>query len=237
MVPHTVNTKLQKHMRTTKAVLCAAALAAGALTSMAQVYSANVVGYVNVTVAGGGAFTIIANPLNNTGSGGNSITNLFAGAGDGDTILRWDVNAFDFQPTVPTYNGFSHTWSDAFNLNAGEGVFYNNNNADRTITFVGEVIQTAVTRTLTGGGAFNCIGSTAPLGNGFTNSVAGFTPGDGDTILTWSVAAFDFDPTVPTYNGFSHTWSDTGVTIAPGIGFFYNNNNSDVSWTRNFTVQ
>jgi hypothetical protein len=74
----------------TKALLCAAAVAAGALSAMAQsnVYSLNVVGYVNVPLVGGGAFNMIANPLNNTGTGGNNISNLFSAvAQDGDTIF------------------------------------------------------------------------------------------------------------------------------------------------------
>src|SRR2546421_1894502 len=63
-----------KHMRT-KTLVCAAALAAGALTSWAQsnVYSLNVVGYVNV-VFPPGQFTVFANPLNNAN---NAISNIF----------------------------------------------------------------------------------------------------------------------------------------------------------------
>src|SRR5437763_197776 len=63
---HTVNTNY-KHMRT-KALLCAAALAAGAVTAMAQsnVYSLNVVGYINTTLVGSaaGKYQMIANQLN-----------------------------------------------------------------------------------------------------------------------------------------------------------------------------
>src|SRR6266481_9690813 len=87
---HTVNTNY-KNMRT-KTLICAAALAAGALTSWAQsnVYSLNVVGYVNTTLPGNSAITMIGNPLNNT-SGGNNISNLFTepAIGDGAVIQRW----------------------------------------------------------------------------------------------------------------------------------------------------
>jgi len=49
-------------MRNKNIVLCRT-LAAGVATSMAQsnVYSLNVVGYVNVTTTGGGLFNLIAN--------------------------------------------------------------------------------------------------------------------------------------------------------------------------------
>src|SRR6516164_550275 len=111
----------------TKVLLCAAAVAAGALSSMAQsnVYSLNVVGYVNVPIVGGGSYNMIANPLNNTGTGGNNISNLFSAvAQDGDTIFRWNVNNFDFGGTQPTYSGLTHAWSSTFNLNLGEAVWY-----------------------------------------------------------------------------------------------------------------
>src|ERR1700674_3452751 len=94
----------------TKTLICAAALlAAGVATSMAQsnVYSLNVVGYVNVPTTGGGFFNMIANPLNNAN---NSITNLFSTAQDGDQVYRWDVVAQNLSGTVYTYSAFSHTW-------------------------------------------------------------------------------------------------------------------------------
>jgi hypothetical protein len=48
----------------TKALLCTSAVAAGVATSMAQpnVYSLNVVGYVNVPIQGGVSFNLLANP-------------------------------------------------------------------------------------------------------------------------------------------------------------------------------
>src|SRR5262245_9396280 len=93
----------------TKTLLCAAALAAGVATSMAQsnVYSLNVVGYVNVTTLGGGNFNMMANPLNNTN---NSLTNLFAVAQDGDSIFTWDANIQDLGGTIYSYSTFLAKW-------------------------------------------------------------------------------------------------------------------------------
>src|SRR5437899_2710664 len=96
----------------TKTLICAAALAAGALTSWAQsnVYSLNVVGYVNVALvggAGGGTFTMIANPLNRTDANGNNITNLFKTPQDSDQIYRWNPAApggGDFSGSIYTYS-------------------------------------------------------------------------------------------------------------------------------------
>ena len=57
----------------TKVLLGLAALAVGLSTSIAQnVYSLNVVGYINITVAGGG-YTLCANQLNNGTNGINQV--------------------------------------------------------------------------------------------------------------------------------------------------------------------
>jgi len=227
----------------TKTLLCAAALAAGVASSMAQVYSLNVVGYVNVPTVGGGSFTMIANPLNNTN---NDITNLFsASAQDGDQVYRWDSTIQDLSGTIPTYSAFSHTWNSHFVLNPGEGVFYLNSGNNATNTFVGDVVQGAYnnpipfgTKAVVGGGSFNGYGSSIPLGGSFTNAIDGIAFQDGDQVYTWDTSVQDLGGNIPTYSSFSHTWTlTTTVNLSPGIGFFYlGAGNDQTTWTRNFTV-
>src|SRR5213075_206777 len=60
---HTQN-NTYRHMRTKTTLLTAALVAAGALTSMAQVYSVNIVGYINLNIPKG--FSMIANQLDTT---------------------------------------------------------------------------------------------------------------------------------------------------------------------------
>jgi hypothetical protein len=229
----------------TKTLLCAAALAAGVVTSMAQsnVYSLNVVGYVNVPTTGGGNFNLIANPLNNAN---NNISNLFAGfAQDGDQVYRWNSTIQDLDATVPTYSGPSATWTPNMVLKPGEGVFYLNAGVNRTNTFVGEVIQGSYTNPIPfgavavlGSGSFNAYGSSIPLGGSFTNAIVGITPRDGDQVYFWNVGAQDLDPTVPTYSGPSATWTPSTTVLNPGAGFFYlGAGPNQTEWVRNFTVQ
>jgi len=221
----------------TKTLICAAALlAAGVATSMAQsnVYSLNVVGYVNVPTVGGGSFNMIANPLNNAN---NSISNLFSTAQDGDQVYRWDPVAQNLSGTVYTYSAFSHTWDGNFTLNAGEGVFYLNAGGNATNTFVGDVIQGSYTNHIVGGGSFNSIGSSVPLGGSFTNSIGGLVPSDGDQVYTWDVVAQNLSGTVATYSGFSGTWDNTAIIVNAGAGFFYLGAGANQTWVRNFTVQ
>jgi hypothetical protein len=229
----------------TKTLLCAAALAAGVVSSMAQsnVYSLNVVGYVNVPTKGGGNFNMIANPLNN---GNNQISNLFAGfAQDGDSIFRWNPTTQDLDGTIPTYSSFSQSWTPNMALKPGEGVFYLNSGVDKTNTFVGEVIQGSYTNPIPfgavavmGGGNFNAYGSSIPLGGSFTNAIVGITPRDGDSVFFWNTTTQDLDGTIPTYSAFSSTWTPSTTVLNPGIGFFYLGSGANqAQWVRNFTVQ
>jgi len=236
----------------TKTLICAAALAAGALTSWAQsnVYSLNVVGYVNRPITGGFAYNMIANPLNNSN---NNITNLFKlpAGHDGDQILRWDAVNAGFQADTYVWDEASHSWLKngatlgGFTLNPGEGVFYINQNANFSNTFVGDVIQGAFVNNLVGSFAYNAIGSSAPLGGNFTNSIGGLVPvpvagHDGDQLLLWDVANTTISGSSVVYDEASHTWLGTpnnNINIGVGEGFWYVNQNANLTWTRNFTVQ
>lgn len=223
-------------MRTLKAVLCLSALAAGIATSVAQsnVYSLNVVGYVNVPLKGGANFSMIANPLNNAN---NNITNLFPTASDGDQLYRWDAVAQDFSGTINSYFAGSG-WDSNFELKPGEAVFFLNSGADRTATFVGEVLQGAYTnpQTIVGGASFNALGSSVPLGGSFTNAIVGLPLSDGDQIYTWDTTTQDLGGVIASYFTGSG-WDTTAVTINPGIGFFYLNSGANKTWSRTFNVQ
>src|SRR5688500_5525594 len=77
-------------MRTKTLLLTAALCAAGAATSMAQVYSVNMVGYINQSIPAG--FSMIANQLNN--SPDNRIATLFPAPADGTRIYKFDGTGF-----------------------------------------------------------------------------------------------------------------------------------------------
>jgi len=81
-------------MRTKTAVLTAAALAAGALSSMAQnVYSLNVVGYINLSMASG--YSLVANQL----VGADTTLNTVFGTGfsvDGYQVITWNAGSQGF---------------------------------------------------------------------------------------------------------------------------------------------
>src|SRR5689334_11322152 len=124
----------------TKAPLCAAALlAAGVATSMAQsnVYSLNVVGYVNVPLRPG--LSMINNPLD---AGNNSVSNIFKAVDYTVTtyaVITWNGLSF-VQNDLDQFDG---TWqSPTLPLAPGTGFFFKNTGGSAiTNAFVGNVMQ------------------------------------------------------------------------------------------------
>jgi hypothetical protein len=117
-------------MRTKTLLLSAAALAAGLTSTIAQsnVYSANVVGYVNVTNAAN-QYVMLANPLDN---GTNDLTSLLASAPNGATALVFQGGAL--QQSSKTKG----VWSQNLIVPPGTG-FFLKSPANGTNTFVGNV--------------------------------------------------------------------------------------------------
>jgi hypothetical protein len=227
----------------TKTLLCAAALAAGVVSSMAQsnVYSLNVVGYVNVPLKGGINFNLLGNPLNNTASNGNNITNLFTtAASDGDQVFTWNPAIQDLGATVYTYSIATHSWDGNRVMNPGEGFFYLATGSNVTNTFVGDVIQGSYTNPVSvlGNISFNLFASSIPIGGSHTNATVGIVSADGDQVYTWDVNIQDLSATIATYSIATHTWDNTAIAVPPGNGFFYlATGPNQTTWVRNFTVQ
>ena len=117
-------------MRTKTLLLSAVALAAGVLASQAQsnVYSANIVGYVNATNAAN-QYVLLANPLDN---GTNDITGLLPSAPNGAQVLVLQGGVL--QSSSKTKG----VWSQDFVVTPGTGFFFKSPN-DGTNTFVGNV--------------------------------------------------------------------------------------------------
>jgi hypothetical protein len=214
----------------TKALLCLAALAAGVVTASAQVYSLNVVGYINVTVPANG-FAMIANQLD---SGNNTLGSLIPIAPDGAQFFKYNGSY-----TASTYDGLGQVWDNpGITLNPGEGGFFHNNTASAlTLTFVGQVMQGTLNNPLPAGYAIRSSivpqqGTLQDLGIPITG--AG-TPSDGDQVFVYNggYSASTFDSLIP---GWDTAGSPGGPTIAVGQAFFIKSATA-YTWTRSFTVQ
>lgn len=151
-------------MKTKTLLIATAALAAGVISSQAQVYSQNIVGYYNVPVASH-QYALIANQLvngNDVAQTNNSINAIFSGLisdanGVNNTVLyKWNgagygIYQYFIGADANTYflsSGSVNGFYDAsgalvvLSLNQGSGSFlYNPSNVGLTNTMVGTVVM------------------------------------------------------------------------------------------------
>jgi hypothetical protein len=211
----------------TRALLCAAALAAGIATSMAQsnVYSLNVVGYYNVTIPAG-KYVLLANQLNTTN---NTIASVLPAGPPGSILQKlsagYSAYTFDDVDLVWTPNGNA-------TLNPGEAALFKSPVAT-TLTFVGEVMQGSLTNTLPIG-LYAIRSSIVPQAGLATTDLA--IPGEGGDIMQ-VLGATGY--TAYTFDDVDLVWTPSQPTVAVGQGFLYKKSPSATksNWIRNFTVQ
>lgn len=101
--------------------------------SQSNVYSINIVGYINRPILPG--HNLVASQL--LGNVNNTINNVLLGVADGATFTKWDPTANAFLPTS-VFDLGSQTWSINYTLNLGEGALVNSPSSTIN-TFVGSV--------------------------------------------------------------------------------------------------
>ncbi|HEY9174926.1 MAG TPA: hypothetical protein VI136_21770 [Verrucomicrobiae bacterium] len=207
----------------TKALFVAAFLAAGLASSMAQnVYSLNVVGYYNVTMKPG--FTMFANQFQTTN---NTLAALIPTAPPGANFYKFATGSGWTPYTFDDLDG----WLPDGNvtLAPGEGGFFRNpTSSDVTLTFVGEVMQGALTTELPAG--FSVRSSKVPQAG--TATALGVPAAPGDNIYTHATVGGYTPFTFDDLDG----WLPAEPNIAVGQAFFVRKN-AAANWVRNFTVQ
>jgi len=204
-------------MRKKSLCLAATVLAGGILAASAQVYSLNVVGYVNTPIKGNGAFTLLANPLvaatNDTVSlVGNLLPNK-------SQVLTWSGSAY------VTASKISGVWNTNLPIPAGTGFFVKNGPAgspDLTNTFVGEVLGGIPgTNTTALPAGFALVGSKSPIGGTLTSvgdgtlNLGGVLPNKSQ-VLIWDNSGSGAYVTASKISG---VWN-TNLQLNVGQGFF-----------------
>jgi hypothetical protein len=209
----------------------AAALAVGLSTSMAQnVYSLNVVGYINITVGAG--YTLCANQLNN---GTNGIDQVLANPPTGAAVLTFVNNDYN-QDVADSGHWLDNTSGNASTttLGPGKGFFYNAPTA-ATLTLVGEVPQGQTSIPLPSGYAM--IGTYTPqaLELSATN---GFPMVAGTYYLKFDTTIHDYvQDVIDSGHWIDNTTGDT-VAVIPAIGQgYFINSPAATAWNYSFTVQ
>jgi len=215
-------------MRTKALILGAALLAAGVASSMAQsnVYSVNVVGYINLNLTNG--LNLVANQLDFDGTGtNNTVQGVFSNSLPNTGTFVYKFSGGTFQTLIYGRGG----WSGNASLNPGEAVFVALT-SPVTVTTVGQVLQGPTTNVLSGG--LSLVSSTFPLSGAIDstgNGGLGYVPSTSDFVYLW-------DPVGQGYLTYIHGrggWSPSDPVLSPGQGFFLSSPNT--SWVNTFTVQ
>jgi hypothetical protein len=198
------------------------------LTSNAQVYSQNIVGYSTVSLSQG--FTMVANQLDVDGTGHNNTIATVMGTNlpVNTTVEVW--NGASFGSTK--WTGTKWTSSSTLITNAmqpGVGFFVSSPVATN-ITEVGNVLQGTNVLTITPG--FQVVSETVPASGGIVTAF-GYTPTKNDTVEVWNGSAFA-----------SHKWTGSiwtgGGEPQLGVGesvFLDSASTGNTNWTQTFTVQ
>ncbi len=208
-----------------KALVCAAALAAGLATAAAQnVYSLNVVGYYNVACPAG-QYVMVANQLNTTN---NTLGSLIPIAPAGAEFLKWAGGWTGY-----TFDDIDMEWKPDGNasFNPGEAALFRSPDAT-TLTFVGEVLQGNLSTGLTPQDAYIARASMVPQA-GLLSTDLGFPGEPGDEALKWAGGWTGY-----TFDDLDLEWKPSEPTFAVGEGLLIKKAaGGSTAWTRNFTVQ
>src|ERR1017187_3385301 len=214
----------------TKALLGLAALAVGLSTSVAQnVYSLNVVGYVNVTLTAN-QLSFLSLPVAPV-DGNFNITNTIVlnDAQDGALLYKWLGTGWD--PTI--YSWFAGVgWSPDTVISNG-AAFFIQPAASSTLTFVGQVPQGALTYNIPAG--LSTLANQVPVSTNFPGSTVG---NDGDLMYVWNSASHGWSATIWSYfggvgwdNGGGAGNSVNGPVLNPADGVFYANSGAAIPFT------
>jgi len=224
----------------TKALLSVAAIAASAISAMAQsnVYSLNIVGYATVTIGSG--YNLLSNPLSaGVTNGANEIMPIL----DGEVILTWTGSAYSQVGYDSGFGGWvgadGSTPSAPPSLPPGKGFFFFNPNAAPTnVTFVGQVVPgPSSTNTLSLPSGYSLVGSPLPATVAqITNAPVSLPVLDGMLILQYSggkYAQTGFDSGFGGWVGADGTTPSVAPPYKIGDGFFFfNPNPAAASWSQ-----
>jgi hypothetical protein len=220
-------------MKIKATLIAAATLAVGVISSQAQVYSQNIVGYVNVSLTNG--FNLVANPLDYDGTGTNNTLYTCVGTNWPNLTKVLAYNGSTYFSS--TFNSSSKVWSGTANttfaMQPGKGFFIlipASATLPQTATFVGTVLTGSLSNNVTTG--IQLVGSQIPVGTDLTTNL-NYQAANLDKYLPWNPATQGYG-TAHTYNASSHVWSGGGTPqVAVGQGFFLTAHPAS-TWTNQF---
>jgi hypothetical protein len=223
-------------MKTKTLLIAAAALAAGVMSSQAQVYSQNIVGYVNINLTNG-VLTSAATPLDLDGTGTNNTVTTAIGTNlpSGTVIYVFNGSGYDTLTFAPATKGGTPVWSNpVYPLNPGDGYFILPS-ATTTLTYTGDVLQGVLTNVyVPAAGSIWLVASQAPLAGGVETTL-GYPANSGDVIYIYDAgtSAYNTYTFAPASKGGTPVWSPSEPQIAVGQSFWLQTAQTTV-WTNVF---
>jgi len=201
---------------------------AGIASSFAQnVYSINVVGYINLTLTNN--FSLIANQLDN--GLGNLVTNMFTGLPAQTVIYKFNGATY----TSLTYlgaPGWTPPGARQMTLAPGEGVFVKKpvGTASINVTFVGEVLQGDLVNPVVVG--YNICSAMVPQVGGIS-TVHNYPAANQDVVYKFNGATYSgktWLQALPTH------WTPAGEPVLEVGEAVFIKSTTAKNWTRTFNV-
>jgi len=196
-------------MKLKTSLIAAATLAVGVISSQAQVYSQNIVGYINLTITNGSQYNMNTLQLSVGSSNGmNEVFTSFSTNQNNNVVYIWDKTAQSFKG-----GGYLWYWDQTLNGGVGGGAWYDqagNGNvvttyptlsvgdafyiqgndtlhASDTLTITGSIANNSTNVVkFVGGGLYSLNGSPLPYAGGLYN--LGFNPPDNTVVYIWDAA-------------------------------------------------
>ncbi len=195
--------------------------------AQSNVYSLNIVGYVNYTQPAG-TFKLVGNPLNQTN---NDVSSVFTTGPTYPGLTVYKRNASNTGFDSASFDPDLAAWNGPLDVSPGTGLIVASpGGVTFSNTFIGEVVLNS-TNALAGG--FNLKASVVPQqGLIQTDLLAPSTPGDVVYLQNSAGTGFDtysFDPDLA-------AWTPSEPTIPVAKGFYYFNGGIAKSWIRHFSV-
>jgi len=233
-------------MRTKSIILSAIVGALSSVSLMAQVYSLNAVGYINVTLPPG--FSMIANQLTTTNNNLSPLldSQFLSGNFDSVTFFKFAHGGYttlsvDSYSALTPYIPWDQFTATNTTLNPGEAVFVNNPyTTNLTLTFVGTVPTGSQWATNDFAAGFNMVSSIVPQ-SGRLDVDLGLGEIDYDVVWIWNNVTHSYEQfTGDQYSTSGQPWDVVGSanlnpTVAVAQGFFYQAQ-APTTWVRNFSV-
>jgi hypothetical protein len=201
---------------------------AGIASSFAQnVYSVNVVGYINLTQTT--EFGMIANQLDD--GNGNLVTNIVTGVPNLTVVYKFNGVGYASLTWFASLNRWNPASDGLMTMAPGEGVFVKKpaGAAQINYTFVGEVLQGSLTNPVAAG--FEIYSPMVPQEGGLV-AVHNYTPANLDIVYQWTGAGY----VSKTWFASLNRWNPAGDPIIKVGEAFFLKATAAKNWVRDFAV-